>query len=65
MKISWQSSSSDSKMTWGELAAALRGLDDCVVRNQQESLVNIWRIYGTMGEIGWGQVDFGRRNKEG
>lgn len=64
VKVSWQSSFPDRQMTWGKLAATLRGLEDCIVRNQQEPFVNVWRVYGTMGEVGWGRVGFGRNEKE-
>ncbi|KAL9583605.1 MAG: hypothetical protein Q9212_002601 [Teloschistes hypoglaucus] len=63
VKVSWRSSLPDKQMTWGELAATLRGLEDCIVRNQQEPFVNVWRVYGTMGELGWGRVEFGRVEK--
>ncbi|KAL8690795.1 MAG: hypothetical protein Q9218_003844 [Villophora microphyllina] len=63
VKVSWQSSSADKKMTWGDLRATLRGLHDCLVKNQQESVVNVWHVFGMMGELGWGQIESATRKK--
>ena len=55
VQVTWQSKQ-DKKMTWGELAAALRGLEDCLVKNQKEPYVSAWHLFGLEGVIGSGMI---------
>lgn len=61
VQISWQSSLG-MKLTWGVLAAVMRGLDDCLVRNNHLPYVVVWHVFnsGQEDEVGWGMIGTGR-----
>lgn len=57
VKISWQSLQG-KKLTWGILAGVMRGLSDCLVKNNQLPLVAVWHVFdeGQGGEVGYGRI---------
>lgn len=61
VEISWQSAR-EMKLTWRVLAAAMRGLNDCLVKNNHLPFMAIWRVYdrGQQGEVGWGLIGRGK-----
>lgn len=61
VKISWQSFQG-SKLTWGILAAAMRGLEDCLVKNDHLPFKAVWHVFdgAQEGEVGWGMIGGGR-----
>ena len=61
VEISWQSYHG-TKMTWGMLAAVMRGLYDCLVKNNHLPYVAVWHVFvaGYEGEVGWGTIRPGR-----
>ncbi|KAL8719203.1 MAG: hypothetical protein Q9225_003757 [Loekoesia sp. 1 TL-2023] len=61
VQISWQSFQG-MKLTWGILAAVMRGLDDCLVKNNHLPYVAIWHVFvaGKEGEVGWGTIAEGK-----
>ncbi|KAL8943491.1 MAG: hypothetical protein Q9216_001026 [Gyalolechia sp. 2 TL-2023] len=60
VQISWQSSPG-KKLTWGILAAVMRGLDDCLVKNNHVPYVAVWHVFSSEqeGEVGWGMISKG------
>lgn len=61
VSITWQSKPG-SYLTWGILAAAMKGLEDCLVKNDQLPWVATWHVFdgGQKGEVGWGMVGRGK-----
>ncbi|KAI4207277.1 MAG: hypothetical protein LQ346_000645 [Caloplaca aetnensis] len=61
VKITWQSFRG-MKLTWGTLAAAMRGLDDCLVKNNQLAFAAVWHVFDSRqeGEVGWGVIGKGK-----
>ncbi|KAL8782240.1 MAG: hypothetical protein Q9213_005570 [Squamulea squamosa] len=61
VSITWQSRQG-SFLTWGILAAALKGLEDCLVMNDRLPWVVTWYIFDGPqgGEVGWGTVARGK-----
>ncbi len=61
VKITWQSFRG-MRLTWGILAAATRGLDDCLVKNNQLSFAAVWHVFDSRleGEVGWGVIGKGK-----
>ncbi|KAL8927566.1 MAG: hypothetical protein Q9208_002373 [Pyrenodesmia sp. 3 TL-2023] len=60
VKITWQSFPM-KRLTWEILAAAMRGLDDCLVKNNQLPFAAAWHVFDSRqkGEVGWGIVGRG------
>lgn len=60
VSITWQSQQ-EGYLTWGILAAAMKGLDDCLVKNDQLPWVATWHVFDgrQKGEVGWGMVGRG------
>ena len=61
VSITWQSKQK-KYLTWSILAAAMKGLEDCLVKNDQLPWVATWHIFdeGQRGEVGWGTVGKGK-----
>ncbi|KAL9603470.1 MAG: hypothetical protein Q9219_001157 [cf. Caloplaca sp. 3 TL-2023] len=61
VQITWQSFQG-MKLTWGILAAVMRGLDDCLVKNNHLPFVAVWHVFdgGQEGEVGWGMIGQGK-----
>ncbi|KAL8744659.1 MAG: hypothetical protein Q9184_007971, partial [Pyrenodesmia sp. 2 TL-2023] len=61
VKITWQSFQG-MKLTWTTLAAAMRGLDDCLVKNNQLPFAAVWHVFDSRyeGEVGWGMIGRGK-----
>lgn len=59
--ITWQSKRG-GYLTWGILAAVMKGLEDCLVKNNQLPWVATWHVFdrGQKGEVGWGMVGRGK-----
>ncbi|KAL8971052.1 MAG: hypothetical protein Q9197_003481 [Variospora fuerteventurae] len=56
VKISWQSLPG-KKLTWGILAGVMKGLSDCLVKNNQLPVVAVWHVFeGQGGEVGNGRI---------
>lgn len=65
VQISWQSHPG-MKLTWGILAAVMRGLDDCLVKNNHLPYVAVWHVFsdGYEEEVGWGVIEKGKGGEE-
>ncbi|KAL8834839.1 MAG: hypothetical protein Q9170_003581 [Blastenia crenularia] len=61
VRITWQSFHG-MKLTWGMLAAAMRGLDDCLVKNNHLPYVAMWHVFDARmeSEMGWGTIGKGK-----
>ncbi|KAL9026991.1 MAG: hypothetical protein Q9196_004425 [Gyalolechia fulgens] len=61
VQTSWQSSPG-MKLTWGVLAAVMRGLYDCLVKNNHLPYVAVWHVFdrGKEEAIGWGMIARGK-----
>ncbi|KAI4148748.1 MAG: hypothetical protein L6R39_002705 [Caloplaca ligustica] len=59
VKISWRSIHG-KRFTWTALGAAIRGLDDCLVKNNHLPYVVAWHVYDGGQEIGRGVIGIGR-----
>ncbi|KAI4207034.1 MAG: hypothetical protein LQ348_000721 [Seirophora lacunosa] len=61
VNVSWQSLHG-KRLTWGILAGVMRGLSDCLVKNNQLPYVAVWHVFdeGQGGEVGWGSIGKGR-----
>ena len=57
MSITWQSKKY-RHLTWGILAAAMKGLEDCLVINDQLPWVVSWHVFDRAqgGEVGYGMI---------
>ncbi|KAL8656465.1 MAG: hypothetical protein Q9210_000258 [Variospora velana] len=61
VEISWQSLQG-KRLTWGILAGVMRGLSDCLVKNNRLPFVAVWHVFdeGQGGEVGYGRIGKGR-----
>ena len=61
VSITWQSKEY-SELTWGILAAAMKGLEDCLVINDQLPWVVSWHVFdgAQRGEVGYGVIGRGK-----
>lgn len=66
VQISWQSYPG-ATLTWGILAAAMRGLDDCLVKNNHLPYVAVWHVFNSdyEEEVGWGTIETGKTRVRG
>ncbi|KAL9001559.1 MAG: hypothetical protein Q9169_000134 [Polycauliona sp. 2 TL-2023] len=57
VSVRWQSGQ-DHHLTWGILAVVMKGLEDCLVKNDQLPWVATWHVFdgGQEGEVGWGMI---------
>ncbi|KAI4250433.1 MAG: hypothetical protein L6R40_000031 [Gallowayella cf. fulva] len=64
--ITWESRKGYS-LTWGILAVAMKGLDDCLVKNNQLPWLATWHIFDEDqgGEVGRGVVGRGKGKGKG